>query len=477
MKLRRIVLSTVLPAILLLSLCACSAQTETPSPSAPSQTADTAGNLVPAESASIKLSISFMLSNGENSLRDSRIYEAATEYMRRHPDVHIDLRDTLILSDSDAERYVDNLTESLSAGTSADIAFLDNSFPVRKIAAEATLVDFEELIEKDNEVKRTDFFENILDAVKFEDALYVMPLTFTVDTFVMNKEYTSLLDKPFDEYSSLDFRDMMKVYEKAIESQNDGDKIYLSNSSFFRTNSFYAMDLQSLDYDTGSIDIYNESKRDLVEKAANLPRISTAEASRCRLSDFFYSPQVNLIFANQYVGGGGYYDGNLGYEDFKYTNSLPFADFYGDIHFMLNQSAVISRNCTETETAWDFLKFIMGYDENDDESEYIVGSFYQGDPIRRELFREFTATSFEYRYDVNLEAGRISPYTKQEAIENTVAMEERKAELATKRSQSFDFDISIIWNKHYNDYISKTTTTAEMLKALERDLLDLLAKY
>lgn len=451
---------------------------ESPSTAAPGQATDTTGDFSPDENAPVKLSLSFIMGSRESSLKDSRVYKAAMEYMRRHPDVFIDLRSTPSLRLTDYEKYSDSLTDSLSAGTSADITLLDYFFPIRKVAAEATLVNFEELIESDREAERSDFFENILDAVKSEGGLYVMPLSFDVNPYMMNKEYTHLLDKPFEEYKSFDYRDMMSIYEKALARQTDGDMLYMDNNTPDSSSAFtYALDLQSLDNDTKTIDIYNEFKRDLVEKAVSLPVMSASDETKCRLSDFFFAPEINTLFADSSAGNGTYLDCFMGYEDIKYTSPVPLADFGGNVHFMLYQSAIISRNCQEIETAWDFLKFLMGYDRNYDGYNYHIGTFYQADPVLRDFFNEVNAATLEWRYAKNLEAGRTLPYPKEEAIKRAVSAVENMAQLAAKRSQTIDIDFLMIWNEHYSDYTGKTTTVSEMLKALERDLSDLMAKY
>lgn len=481
-------------------LCACSSASEPPeisafptlsltesektsetAPSAtqgtPTQSANTADTFVPDESAPIKLSLSFTLINNQYILEDSRIYKAAMEYMRRHPDVYFDLRHEEIVMIEDAEAYQENLIDALSSGTAVDITLLDFSFPIKRVAAEATLVNFEELIESDSEVKRTDFFENILDAVKYEDALYVMPLTINVNSLVMNKEYTHLLDKPLEEYKSLDYRDMMKVYDKATAEQTSGDAIYMDNNTKRISAFFDALDLHSLDYEKRNVDIYNEETRDFMEKALSLPLIPVLESVRIQTDSFFYAPEMIILFPDANIGAG-FSDGYLEYEDFKYTKPIPVANFNGDIHFNVYQSAIISKNCQELDTAWDFLKFLMGYDKNEYETDYNLAKFYQGTPITRDLCRKLYTGFYEKRYEANLEAGRTPPYPKEEAIERAVTMTEKKVELATKRGQANDSDFMSIWYyTHYANYNYRITNLDETLKALERDLLDLLSKY
>lgn len=399
------------------------------------------------------------------------------EYMRRHPDVYIDLRHTQVIFTPDLEKYTNNLIDSLAAGTSEDIMILDYFFPMRRVAAADALADLDELIEADSEVKRSDFFENILDAMKYENGLYVMPLSFSTEYTLMNKEYTRFLEKPLEEYKTIDYRDMFKAYDKALAGNAVGDKIYLDSSSNSHITSLYALDLQSLDYDAKTVNLYNEDTKNLLDKAASLPLVSASEASQCRLSDFFFAPAVKTLFAGANDGSGGGYDCLLGYEDFKYSELIPLADFNGNVHCFVYQAAAISRNCAEPDTAWDFLKFLMGYSEDDDESGYDALNFYQSSPIQIELFKRLWTMYLGQRYDSNLKANRTPSLPKDEAIEKGVAAFEEYTELATRLNQFNDSEFQAIWNKHLTGYANKTVTATDMLKALEQDLRDLLAKY
>lgn len=343
-------------------------------PGTPSQTANTAANFVPDENAPIKLTLSF--TSSEAIMKDTQLYKAAMEYMRRHPDLYIDLRYTVVGSYANALTYDEKLLDSLSKETAEDIVILRFTSPIRRVAASGTLLDFEELIKSDSEVKRTDFFENILDAVKYDSGLYIMPLSIEPDNYVLNKEYTPLLDKPLEEYKAVNYLDLMAAYEKTLASKADGDTIFIDNVTRRLTPFLYSLDIQSLNYDTRTIDIYNESTKDLFEKAMNFPRTSASEESICKLSDFFYSPQVKTLFATSSAGNGSYNDCYLGFEDFKYTSPVPVANFNGDVYFQLYESAAISKNCREPDTAWDFIKFLMGYDTSHPESDFDLTAFY-----------------------------------------------------------------------------------------------------
>lgn len=209
----------------------------------------------------------------------------------------------------------------------------------------------------------------------------------------------------------------------------------------------------------------------------NFPLVTASEASKCKLSDFFYSPQVKTLFANSSAGNGSYNDCYLGFEDFKYTSPVPVANFNGDVYFQLYESAAISKNCREPDTAWDFIKFLMGYDTSHPESDFDLTAFYADTPVQRNVFKEKMSKTFERSYEQYVAAGLTPPYPKEEAVDRAVAAFEKNVSLAVKPLQSNNSDFRSIWEKHYNDYTANKTTTVDMLKSLERELMDFLAKY
>lgn len=62
-------------------------------------------------------------------------------------------------------------------------------------------------------------------------------------------------------------------------------------------------------------------------------------------------------------------------------------------------------------------------------------------------------------------------------MDRAVAAFEKNVSLAAKPVQSNNSDFRSIWEKHYDDYNANKTTTVDMLKSLERELMDFLAKY
>lgn len=452
--------------VIVFMFCSCSAASETPEISAlPSY------HVTESANTTIKLSLSFV--SDELTVEETKLYQAVMEYMRRHPGVHIDLHYMVNTSSG----YTKELIDKISKGTADDIAILNYSFPIQEVAAAATMIDFEELIASDNEVSRTDFFANILDAMKFEGGLYVMPLSVDYASTAIYKEYSSLLDKPLEEYETINYMDMTALYEKVLARQTDGNEIYMHSSRYVSSAVMDALNLQSFDYDTRAVDLYNERTKDLVEKAIRLPLISPIGESRYKSSDFLYSPEIKILFADGNAGNGTYYDCYMGYEDLQYTTPIPKSNFNGDAHFMVYEAAIINQGCNEIETAWDFLKFIMGYDKSNSETDYDPSEALVLYPVQKDLFRDRLTKTFESRYEINLKAGRATPYSKEETIEKALKVIEKHMGFMTKRNQYNDYDFKEIWTEHIMSIYYEDTTIEEMLKALERDLSDLLAKY
>lgn len=442
----------------------------TPTPSASNE---------PDESGKIKLSISLY---GSFSVKETRVYKAAEEYMRRNPDVSFDFRYSQGTYSSQRQEYTQKTIDDISRGSSADIMFIDELPSPRSFPAVNNMVDFEQLIEADRDLDRSDFFENILNAARYENGLYVLPLDFYASSYVMNKEYVNLLDKPIGEYKSIDYKTMMAVYEKALESHPRNDILYLDNTiSNFGNQFLEALDLDGLDFESGIVNIYNEKTYELAEKVSKRPLVTGLDITKIEYEDFFFDPQVAMVFSNQNAGGGmkghqTFEDAYLMYDDFAFTTPLLKSDFSGkNITFVPQSAVALSNNCTELDTAWDFIKFLLGYGYS--ESEYSLYSYYSFNPVLKSMFRDKWTAVFDSRYDENLKNGRTPPYPKEEAIENAVALIEKETELINKITPNSDSGFSALRSMYYWDYTDGKRSLQDTLKEFEATVRDLMQAY
>lgn len=491
---------SILSIVMSLLLCACSANesptvsefpriaTQQPSSSteadsgaspeasqaAPAETLVPIAEFVPDENAPIQFSVSFAT---QADIKDTRVYLASMEYMRRHPDVYIEFKYKKVDPYStEPTDFVNKTIEDIRNGTSADIVMMEYNYPVRTIQLAGNLLDFEELIENDRNISRSDFLENILDGMKFENSLYVMPLCYHVFDYAINKKYANYLDKPFNEYETIDYKTMMSVYEKAINANKDNESIFMETSAGSDTAFVNALDLYTVNFDSESVDIYNEEKYVLAEKALNLPIIEGVGAARIKYDDFFYAPQVETIFGDANAGGGAYNDTRFEYEESVYSSPIPFADSKGNVPFFVYDAVAISKNCEELEAAWDFVKFLMGYDYEITEGGFDLSNFYRAYPIQKEMFTSMMASYYEWRYDKTI-IGHTTALTKEAAVEKVVAKVMTQVGLASKLSLVNDRGFSAIWWSSFNNYTYyKSVSLDETLKQLEKDLNNFLGK-
>ena len=98
------------------------------------------------------------------------------EFNETYPNVHIEIKDYDLLSDSDG--YITQTTVALMSGEAGDI--LDLSFlPAYRYSASGVLKELDGFMEADPDFAGDKYYTNIIDAMRCNGRLYTMPYEFT----------------------------------------------------------------------------------------------------------------------------------------------------------------------------------------------------------------------------------------------------------------------------------------------------------
>ncbi len=135
-------------------------------------------------------------------------------FEREHPGVKIRLEHI-----PDKQYYAKLLTE-LAGNSGPDVFGLTNGTILPHVA-KGTLLDLAPLMKRDGGLDKTDFFPKALDAYRFGDKLYGMPINFHAFALYYNK---TLFDKAHVAYpnGSWDWNDMLAAAKK-LTRDSDGD--------------------------------------------------------------------------------------------------------------------------------------------------------------------------------------------------------------------------------------------------------------
>ncbi|GGD99209.1 sugar ABC transporter substrate-binding protein [Paenibacillus nasutitermitis] len=128
--------------------------------------------------------------------------EAIKQYNKLRPDIHIEVKEYLArpqtqgdgmiqsgeaVSKGDVEKYVQTVSTQMMSGKGADIIVM-NDLPKDKYVAKNMLTNFYDLMDKDSDFDRNQYYQNIFKNSQNGDGLYAMPFSFVLDALTGNKE-------------------------------------------------------------------------------------------------------------------------------------------------------------------------------------------------------------------------------------------------------------------------------------------------
>lgn len=98
----------------------------------------------------------------------------------------------------DIEKYVNTLNTEIMTGKGPDIVSVDE-LPYKKYADKNLLADLSKLMESDKSFDVSQYYSNILDALKYKDSIFALPLKYSLtllngDSRIMNAPTTGLDD-------------------------------------------------------------------------------------------------------------------------------------------------------------------------------------------------------------------------------------------------------------------------------------------
>ncbi|MCQ6563466.1 ABC transporter substrate-binding protein [Paenibacillus mendelii] len=164
--------------------------------------------------------------------------EAIKQYKKIRPDVHIETKEYKAtpqieentssepLTKGDIEKYVQSVSTQLMSGKGADIIVM-NELPKDKYVAKNMLVNFYDLMDKDADFDRNQYYQNIFKNSQNGDGLYAMPFSFALDAFTGNKD---LLKQGNIEINDQTWTwDDFKTISKKLKEQVGDDHVTFGN--------------------------------------------------------------------------------------------------------------------------------------------------------------------------------------------------------------------------------------------------------
>ena len=315
------------------------------------------------------------------------IYDRVVDFNRHNDKTRIQVVDYSEFNDPENDDYDAGRTKLLTeimSGQVPDLICL-SQLPYRQLAAKGLLEDLYPYLDSDKELKREDFFPNVLKALEVNGKLCQVTTGFNVETLIGAASVVG--DKPGWTYADL---------QAALETMPEGCEpldMYTTRGDLLRT--LLCTDLDHfVDWTNGQCSFDSQDFLDLLEFTAKfpaeLPDDMEWESSNTRIAEgrqmlttaYLYSVDSMLWNDVQFGEQGCTY---IGY---------PTNNGVGS-YMNINSGYAMSSKCADKEAAWSFLRSFLDEDTQ--------RSSWDGIPLSVKIYREKLeeAMTPQYETDIN----------------------------------------------------------------------------
>ena len=317
------------------------------------------------------------------------ISEAVLRFNRSQDQVRIRVLDySDYVNGEDYEAGLTKLSTEIMAGNMPDLLALD-SLPYAQLAAKGLLEDLYPWLDGDAELKREDFFENVLKSMEVGGRLCQVTPGFSVVTLMGSADVVG--DTPGWSYE--DFQAALSAMPEGCTAMGPG----IDRNMFLEMCSYVNM-AEFLDWGSGTCRFDSEDfqkllafcksfpdKNDVIleDDSSDMSRI--AEGRQMLVFTGLYSME-DAVYNEQYFGGKSTYIG------------LPTADGRPGNVLMPSNGYAMSSKCADKEAAWRFLRGFLTEDYAKK-----LGSYEGGLPLNKKAFQAQLDKAMEIEYEKDTE--------------------------------------------------------------------------
>lgn len=317
------------------------------------------------------------------TLSPDQVSDAVLRFNRSHENVRIQIVDySQYDSGEDFEADLTKLSTEIMAGNMPDLLCL-NSLPYQQLAAKGLLEDLYPWLEQDPEIKREDYFENVLTAAEVGGKLCQVSPGFTILSLL---GATSVVgEEPGWNYDELN---------AALASMPEGCTPlgpYIGRDEALMMCLF--VDMESyVNWTDGTCDFENEDFCKLLRFCAQFPAegnndgdgesvVSRIASGKQMLMDVTISDFDEPTYNDQYFGGSCTY---IGYPTRRGTGNILY----------LSDGYAMSADCADKKAGWEFLRHFLT-------PEYQREQY--GLPLSKAVFDEKLEEAMKIEYQTDAE--------------------------------------------------------------------------
>ncbi len=297
-----------------------------------------------------------------------RYLEAAVgKFEKEHPDIKVDVK-VNFQSDNyrkEEEEYQKVISTELMAGNGADIIEIQD-LPYKKFVDKNMLANLSEMIKNDKSFDISKYQQNVVNACKYRDNLYMIPIQFSFVAFMANKNIMTKENLKIDS-TKWTWKEFLEIAQKISKDTNGDGKLdqfalpKMSASEIFNFmftneyNNFVDFDNKKANFDSKEfIEILNFAKDFPVEKICS-PTLDWAGL-------YNYTDPGTVGFIRHSSNG---YDNCLTQGRAQVNGEVEFLDMpsfgggKGLKSFLLGRAFSINNNSKLKAESWELIKVLL----------------------------------------------------------------------------------------------------------------------
>ena len=347
---------------------------------------------------------------------DERIAYSIAQFQELHPGVEIIVNFYGPDSGIDLEKYQQQISTALMAGTADDLIAADGLFEM-SMQDSGLFADIYPLMQNDPNFHEDDYYMNVFEALSYQDKLYLFPVLFIYDLVGVNTTFAPELAEEFTQYDTIRHRELFALYESLADT---GGRCASQNLDAYTTltcniNAFIDLENKTCHFDTPQfVELITAAKN-----ATDPEKISKGELGYL-YSWNLYDPlaiaeqaQKDLFFYAQTFSLDYFLPGMF---DAAFTHFIPLTDENHKVVMLPSDMYLINAASENKELAWEFLKFLPT-------AKAVKNQYAFGFPVNRTAFKQQVAASAEqWNYYLHGQGGHSVDLEEAELIDYVTAM-------------------------------------------------------
>ena len=333
--------------------------------------------------------------------------DAVIAFNRSHPTARIEVVDySEYNTENDYSAGLTKLKTEILSGRMPDILDL-NQMPTDQLGARGLLQDLYPFLDADSEITRDSFFPTLLTALEESGKLYGIPSGFSLITLAAASELVG--SEPG--WTAADMETALRELPEGATAFSP----YTGRSAMLRSSMILELD-RYVNWETGEVNFTDPSFAELLKYCAQFPDESTINYEAIEDNDYERIISGQQLLTTAYIGDfhdlfqlvylfGGRENGYtlIGY---------PTTSGVGSLFDVANSAYAITRDCRDSQLAWEFIRSTLSKDSQLDSNTY-------GFPTNRAAFEQRLKEAMTPQYEKDAD-GNYKVDANGERIERSV---------------------------------------------------------